>query len=106
MQPATTWMPIFIFLWVFAWGASAHGQDAGNVAAGHRIAEQWCSECHQIDAKERRTESDTGAPSFPDVASTPSTTALSLKVFFRSIHVDMPDFTFRRQKPMTWLRIS
>jgi cytochrome c len=90
MRSVSRWFSVAA--WVFALGTPADSQEAGDLAAGRQIAKQWCSECHQIDDKEPRTESDTGAPSFPDVASTASTTALSLKVFFRSSHVDMPDF--------------
>ncbi len=63
-------------------------QDVGgDVAAGHRIADQWCSACHKIDA------ASTGglAPAFPEVANLPSTTALSLKVFLRTSHQKMPN---------------
>jgi mono/diheme cytochrome c family protein len=59
-------------------------------AAGHRIAEAWCKECHAIDANSIRT--GTTAPDFAAVANQPSTTALSLKVFLRSNHTKMPNF--------------
>jgi len=42
--------------------------------------------CHQIDETRRD-----GPPSFVDIALMPSTTALSLKVFLRSNHNEMPN---------------
>lgn len=68
--------------------AQALAQDVGaDIAAGHHIADQWCSACHKIDA------ASTGglAPAFPEVANLPSTTALSLTVFLRTSHTKMPN---------------
>jgi mono/diheme cytochrome c family protein len=60
-----------------------------STAAGHRLAEAWCKECHAIEAKPTRHA--TAAPDFADIASRPSTTALSLKVFLRTNHPSMPN---------------
>ena len=66
---------------------AAMAQSAGgNPQAGRRTAATLCVPCHQIDTTRRD-----GPPSFRDVASMPSTTALSLKVFLRSNHNEMPD---------------
>jgi len=62
---------------------------ADSVAAGHRLAEAWCKTCHRIDASAARTESV--APDFVALASLPSTTELSLKVFLQSNHRSMPN---------------
>jgi cytochrome c len=67
-------------------------QEVGNVAAGHRIAQQWCSECHKVDPAQRLVDPDAEAPTFEEVANEPSTTPLSLRVFFQSSHENMPDF--------------
>jgi mono/diheme cytochrome c family protein len=70
-------------------------QDVGgDVAAGRRIADQWCSACHQIDA----LSSGGLAPTFPKVANLPSTTALSLKVFLRTSHQKMPNIQLTRSE--------
>jgi mono/diheme cytochrome c family protein len=58
----------------------------GNPLIGRQIAATLCVPCHQIDETRRD-----GSPSFVDVARMPSTTALSLKVFLRSNHKDMPN---------------
>jgi mono/diheme cytochrome c family protein len=66
-------------------------QEPGNVAAGHRIAQQWCSECHKVDPAQRLVDPEAEAPTFEEVANDPSTTPLSLRVFFQSSHENMPD---------------
>ena len=60
-----------------------------SAAAGHRLAEAWCKECHAIEATP--TRHPTAAPDFADIAGHPSTTALSLKVFLRTNHPSMPN---------------
>jgi mono/diheme cytochrome c family protein len=62
---------------------------ADSVSAGHRLAEAWCKTCHAIEAKTDGASSP--APDFVAVANQPSTTELSLKVFLRSSHHDMPN---------------
>jgi mono/diheme cytochrome c family protein len=60
-----------------------------SAAAGHRLAQAWCEECHAIEATPTRKTG--AAPDFADVAARPSTTALSLKVFLRTNHPSMPN---------------
>ena len=60
-----------------------------SATAGQRLAEAWCQECHAIEATPTRKA--TAAPDFADIASRPSTTALSLKVFLRTNHPSMPN---------------
>jgi mono/diheme cytochrome c family protein len=60
-----------------------------SAAEGHRLAAAWCKECHAIEA--RPAGNATAAPDFADIASRPSTTALSLKVFLRTNHPTMPN---------------
>jgi mono/diheme cytochrome c family protein len=66
-------------------GTGAFAQEPGNIAAGRRIAHQWCSECHKIDPAQRLVDPDAQAPTFVEVANEPSTTPLSLRAFF---HLD------------------
>jgi mono/diheme cytochrome c family protein len=54
--------------------------------ASRQAAATLCVPCHQIDETRRD-----GPPSFVDIALMPSTTALSLKVFLRSNHNEMPN---------------
>jgi mono/diheme cytochrome c family protein len=72
----------------------AAAQSIGDPQAGRRLAEAWCSECHAI------TLSKVGAPrqgpDFVEVAKRAKTTALSLNVFLRSSHDNMPNFILQR----------
>jgi len=66
---------------------SATAQSVGgNPLIGRQAAATLCVPCHQIDETRRD-----GPPSFVDIALMPSTTALSLKVFLRSNHNEMPN---------------
>jgi cytochrome c len=68
-------------------GGATLEQD--SVSAGHRLAEAWCKGCHAIEAD--RAGAPGRAPDFLRIANRPSTTELSLKVFFRSNHRSMPN---------------
>ncbi len=71
-----------------AW-SSASAQDLrGNDAAGRDLAGHGCGNCHQIDGG---PPARPGVSTFEQVARLPSTTALSLRVFLRSSHADMPN---------------
>ena len=60
---------------------------AGDPASGRKTATALCGTCHQVIGGEGR---DSPA-SFVDIANMTSTTALSLKVFLRSSHEEMPN---------------
>lgn len=59
---------------------------SSGVAAGERLADVWCAECHSlVPAAFGR------APDFVQIANRTSTTELSLKVFLRTNHRSMPN---------------
>lgn len=58
-------------------------------SGGRAVAVKICADCHAIDPGKPAIGKE-GAPSFTSVANMPSTTALSLKVFLRSPHANMP----------------
>src|SRR5271169_2967756 len=60
---------------------------AGDPSAGRQFATAICGSCHQVMGGKGRD----GPPSFVDIANMPSTTALSLKVFLRYNHKEMPN---------------
>jgi mono/diheme cytochrome c family protein len=61
----------------------------GDAASGRQIATNLCSSCHRVLPM---TLSDKGdPPSFQSIAELPSTTGLSLKVFLRSNHKNLPN---------------
>ncbi|MDH6687091.1 c-type cytochrome [Bradyrhizobium elkanii] len=69
--------------------ANGAEQPAESVAAGHRLAEAWCMECHAIGPI--ITGVKKVPPDFAAVADRPSTTTLSLKVFLKTNHPTMPN---------------
>jgi cytochrome c len=60
-----------------------------SISAGHRLAEAWCKDCHAIEANAAGARGS--PPDFTAIANRPSTTALSLKVFFQTSHRRMPN---------------
>jgi mono/diheme cytochrome c family protein len=84
----------FLAVSVIAALSASQGQAQTNIASeGRAIAVKQCSECHAIG----RSDSDVknaAAPSFVSIAGMPSTTALSIKVFLRSPHANMPNIMF------------
>jgi cytochrome c len=70
----------------YASGAAASSDSA---AAGHRLAEAWCKNCHAIEPATSGVANT--APDFVAVANQPSTTELSLKVFLQTNHRSMPN---------------
>ena len=70
--------------------APAVAQESGNTDAGRRLAENWCGKCHVVAPRSIR--SGDAASSFQAIANLEFTTALSLKVFLRTSHQDMPNF--------------
>jgi mono/diheme cytochrome c family protein len=71
--------------------APAANAQTAEVVAGKRLAEKVCVECHRIAPDAPATDPGAKAPSFVDVARMASTTELSLKVFLRSSHRNMPN---------------
>ena len=62
----------------------------GERAAGRRLVTELCGDCHQ--AYRPFPLLYRYPPSFEEIAKLPSTTRLSLKVFLRSNHKQMPNF--------------
>ena len=61
----------------------------GNPLRGRQIATALCSSCHRVLPMTLSDEGD--PPSFQSIADLPSTTELSLKMFLRSNHRNMPN---------------
>jgi mono/diheme cytochrome c family protein len=62
-------------------------------AAGERLAEKWCAECHAIRAD--RLSPNPASPTFPKLAAEPSITEYSLRALLRSPHETMPHIMFK-----------
>lgn len=79
---------------LFLAAGAATSATPGNAQApteGARLAQAVCAGCHGVSADANVPGPDPKAPHFVDVAAMPSTTALSVKVFLRSSHKDMPN---------------
>jgi len=71
--------------------SSASGQSlVGDFAQGHALARKVCVECHRVE-RGQAADNSSAAPAFKAVADNPSTTALSLRVFLRTPHRNMPN---------------
>jgi cytochrome c len=80
---------LFLIRLHYADGAAPSSDSASD---GHRLAEAWCKGCHAIEATAAGTAgAANAAPAFTAIATQPSTTELSLKVFLRSSHRSMPN---------------
>jgi mono/diheme cytochrome c family protein len=62
---------------------------AASMSEGHRLAEAWCGTCHAIEPHMAGISDQ--APSFEAIANRHGTTTLSLKVFLKSSHQNMPN---------------
>lgn len=84
-----------IVLFLAALPASA---QTGDPAAGERLAEADCAICHEIKPGSRPKRPESKAPSFVDISRMPSTTELSIKVFLRSPHANMPNIVLTAEE--------
>ncbi|MBR0719380.1 cytochrome c [Bradyrhizobium liaoningense] len=71
-----------------------HNADGSKLAAdsaleGRRLAEAWCKPCHAIEPNMAGMSDQ--APGFAAIANRHGTTALSLKVFLKTSHRNMPN---------------
>ena len=71
-----------------------HQADAAKLAAdgalqGRHLAEAWCKPCHAIEPHTAGISDQ--APGFAAIANRHGTTALSLKVFMKTSHQNMPN---------------
>jgi mono/diheme cytochrome c family protein len=62
---------------------------AASASEGRRLAEALCETCHAIEP--HMTGISNQAPSFEAIANRHGTTALSLKVFLKTSHENMPN---------------
>ena len=76
-----------------AWAAG----DTTVTAAGQRLAQQWCAECHVVTGLEAPPAID-DVPTFRTVANDPSVTELSLRAFLKTPHPPMPNFILAREQ--------
>ncbi|MDN5001923.1 c-type cytochrome [Bradyrhizobium sp. GCM10027634] len=78
-----------LFLFSVVHTAAGASRSQRKVAEGHRLAQAWCQPCHAVEP--HMTGFFDLAPSFQAIADRNGTTALSLRVFWRTSHQDMPN---------------
>lgn len=77
-------------------GAGSRSGDAGRCRGGAPNRRNLVRRVPQINSQDARALTE--APSFPQVANLPSTTALALNVFLHTSHADMPNFQLTRRQ--------
>jgi mono/diheme cytochrome c family protein len=75
---------------------AARGESLPGAAAGHRLAEAWCRDCHAIGPGALNPGKQ--APDFVAIANMPSATELSLRVFLQSSHPNMPNIILKPEQ--------
>jgi mono/diheme cytochrome c family protein len=68
-------------------------QAGGDPQEGLALAQQVCSECHVVRRGQFRL-SNSPAPTFPELATTPGMTVTALMVALTTPHAGMPMFSF------------
>jgi cytochrome c len=82
-------LSVLFLIGVVHTAAGASRAESRTAAEGHRLAQAWCQTCHAIEP--HMTGLFDQAPSFQAVANRNGTTALSLKVFWKTSHQNMPN---------------
>ncbi len=70
----------------------SHAQATDQAKAGRVLAETLCVTCHRVGANDR--DISRIPPDFGAVADMPSMTEVSLRVFLRTPHGEMPRYQF------------
>ncbi|PNG24709.1 cytochrome C [Methylocella silvestris] len=77
---------------------AAASAQAADPAVGRQLAEQVCSECHQVGPVATQQPANSTAPSFLDISRMSSTSELAIKVFLRSSHPTMPNIILDQEE--------
>ena|SRR5579864_7832987 len=91
------WARLVLFIVAaFPEAGAARAQDISN---GMEIAQAWCSDCHLVDPRERKSGRNS-APTFLSVAQMKSTTEASLAAFLTTPRGrgHMPNIVLNRQE--------
>ena len=78
-----------VLLFLRVRNASGAPLPSDSTSAGYRLAEAWCKDCHAIEAATAGARGR--GPDFVAIANRTSTTGLSLKVFMKTSHHQMPN---------------
>jgi mono/diheme cytochrome c family protein len=92
--PAQVFAAGFVLTALTAFTASA---QAGNPAAGRRLALSVCANCHVVPESRRESAMD-AAPTFAAIANDPAMTDDRLRRFLIQPHSQMPPIVIARQE--------
>jgi mono/diheme cytochrome c family protein len=81
--------PKVLFAALLLAAGSGAVRAADSVSSGRRLADAWCKACHAVEPQMAAVSDQ--APSFWAVANRRGTTELSIKVFLRTSHQNMPN---------------
>jgi mono/diheme cytochrome c family protein len=73
------------------------GQTMADPKAGAKLALEVCAQCHFV-VENQPVIPRADAPPFDEIAAEPSVTELSLRVFFRTPHRNMPDLQLSQKE--------
>ena len=76
---------------------TVEGQTMADPAAGAELALEVCAQCHFV-AENQPLIPRADAPPFDQIAEEPSVTELSLRVFLRTPHRNMPDLQLSQKE--------
>jgi mono/diheme cytochrome c family protein len=76
---------------------TAGAEEIGDIEAGRRLSETWCSSCHFV-GHDAPSGISNGTPTFVGIANISSTTPLSLRAFLQTSHARMPDLHLSRDE--------
>ncbi len=94
MRKTSCLIALLAILFVQLFGAARSvlaEQMLGNPSEGLKFARELCADCHQVEPDEAPRTFPT-EKSFLNISADPKMTALSLRVFLRTPHIEMPDF--------------
>lgn len=69
---------------------AAGARNLGDIGVGQVLAQEECATCHRVQ-KGETDEKFLDVAAFQTLADSPSKTSLSLRVFLKTPHRDMPD---------------
>ena len=67
--------------------------EAGDAAAGQKLAREWCSSCHYVGFGSAASDA---APAFAEIANDPSATPERWRNWLIDPHPPMPNFSLSR----------
>ena len=97
MHRAAHSLPLVMTILLAGLPNPAGAEETGDIEAGHRLSEIWCSPCHFV-GRNAPSGISNGAPTFVGIASMSSTTPLSLRAFLLTPHARMPDLHLSRDE--------